>query len=95
MQKHAKKIAFVVVIWMWLVPDRLADGSLETFLPRQLLFPGAFLVLYLFLISCFSRVELFAGSVETGLKNFLVSTIVMWLIAFAVFVLSFQIKLPS
>jgi hypothetical protein len=93
MQKHPKKIAFVVVIWIWLVAERLASGSLETLLPRQLIFPAAFLILYLFLTWCFSGIKLCSESAETALKTFLFSVIVMWLIAFVV--LLFPITLPS
>jgi hypothetical protein len=93
MQKHPRKLALVVVIWMWLVPERLASASLETLLPRQLIFPAAFLVLYVFLTWCFSRVELCSESTETALKTFLFSVIVMWLIA--VVVLLFPVTLPS
>ena len=93
MQKHPKKIALVIVIWMWLVPERLASASLETLLPRQLIFPAAFLILYLFLTWFFSRIELGSESTETALKTFVFSVIMMWLIAFVV--LLFPITLPS
>jgi hypothetical protein len=93
MQNHTKKIALVVVLWMWFVPGRLVSGWFETWLHGYLAFPVAFLALYLFLVWCFSRLDWCSASTERTLKTFLVSIVVMWLLAFVV--LLFPIKLPS
>jgi len=95
MQEHPKTITFLVVIWMWLVLSEALDGKFGTLLPRYLVFPIGFLVLYFFLLWCFSRGELSTTPVETNIKTFLVSTVVMWLIAFVIYTFVITIELPS
>ena len=72
----------VVVIWMWLVPAIVTRESFQTMLPRVLILPVTLLMLCLFLTWYFSRLVLTSRLEETSLRNFFVSTVVIWMIVF-------------
>jgi hypothetical protein len=74
--------ASVVVIWMWLVPAIVTGESFQAVLPRILILPVARLVLCLFVTWYASRLVLTSLLEEKRLRNFFVSTVVIWMIVF-------------